>query len=220
MGPDTLVVITRSGNPRDYTPLIIGLSAPILVAIVTGINIYVQRRIADKAVETQQRLSADAIAVQRDTAAQTVSTQLEIARKQNVVESRQEWGKELRETVADFRSMATLLSLRARQEEDHTLKVSDPTTASIADLLRLQGLIRLYLDLRKESHNQIYKTVQAASVWATSRKEVEAAIAAKPPNDKYKEARKYKNLGDALATLDNQVSELLEANWGKIKEGR
>jgi hypothetical protein len=219
MIPDTVVVINRTIPPTDYTPLIIGLSAPILVAIATGINIFVQRRIADKAVETQQQLSADAIAVQQQIAAQTVTTQLDIARKENVVQSRREWGGDVRATFASFRSVAGSLALKTARAGSEGLKRDESEIKEVAELFRLQALIRLYLDLSKESHNAIYDTVVAVNHLVTLREDVEAARTETPDTGKYRRARKFKTIGEAFVTLDDQVSDLLESNWEKIKAG-
>jgi len=227
MIPDTVFVIGPA-HSTDYTPLIIGLSAPILVALAAGVNIYVQRRIAekavktqreiaDRAVETQQKLSAAAIEVQRETAAQTVATQLDIAKTENVVQSRREWGRDVRATFASFRSVAGTLALRRRIEDG--LQRDETTLKEIAELFRLQALIRLYLDLNNESHNETYDTVVAINHLVTLRDEVEAARKEKPDTGQYRRARKYQTVGEAFLDLDNQVSDLLESNWKKIKAG-
>lgn len=155
---------------------------------------------------------------QRDIAEKTVATQLEIARRANVVESRREWIKELRSAVAEFQSAATALGFLGTNRPN-TLESKEKFAADFAEVLRLQAAIVLLLDKTKPTHVDVATIVQAVNQFCLFREGIEEARSKGGADSRFVEARKYPSIGKAFEALDYHVGILIEAAWDKIKKG-
>jgi hypothetical protein len=175
---DTIVVVSTSAVRTDYTPLFSGIVASMLVAAMAFFGTWTQRSIARAGIKTQ----------------------LGIARRANVVQSRREWMTTLRSAVAAFEAEASALALlgeTTKNDEDRRLH-----NKATAELIRLQTSVILLLNLKKPSHVAVYDALRG--IWAHARypATVEAERKQVGKDLEYPEAQKYETLGEALGALD------------------
>lgn len=223
--PDTLIVFTHSNKGVDYTPMLSGVVASILVAgmawwstrkqqQISAAATTTQRQIAEEATRTQRQIAEETITAQRQIAAEGFTTQLELGRRQHVIESRREWIRGLREATAAFEEKA--LGLReARLHPDTSGPAKRAELRS--EVLRLSTLIVLHLDLAKEEHRAIVRTLNGVMGWAQTSGQL-------PPEEEdegesLQRARLYPSFIDASKALDAAVRVVIEGAWQKIRRG-
>jgi hypothetical protein len=218
--PDTIVVISQAPTTTgaDWTVILSGLGAAVIVGAIAGWTTWVQRGMARKTIDTQRQLADSSAQTQRTISDKQFETQLEIARRASVVQSRQEWARELRSAVGSFESVATSLTLSAGKPARP--EAIDARKANLAAISQWQAVIRLFLDLRKPDHVEITRTLSAIWEFAVFPDAVEAERNSKEPGTgDFLDARKYANIGEAFGALNAKVSAVLEAAWQKVKAG-
>jgi hypothetical protein len=207
INPDTLIVISGSPPAKDYSALLSGLLASVLVAVMAWYSTRTQRKIAEEATVTQRGLAKD-----------SVDAQLEIATIAQVGESRREWRRELRKAIAEFESTALSLSdiekSHSQQASASASSVGSPRDP--VELMRLMTLIALMLDPKEPGHADVIKCVNAVTGFAI---QGDDGIPAAKPNEARTLtcAREFKSMGDALRSLDLGARVVLEKEWEKIK---
>jgi hypothetical protein len=218
VAPDTLVIISKSVPHTDYTPLFSGIAASVLVAAMALYSTWTQRGIAEKMMIAQRELSDAATATQREIAKQGVDAQLETARRARIVESRREWMRELRQSVAGFEAAAFAVADRSPIGTVNPPPTDEQRLEHRAEIMRLMTTIVLLLDENKQEHRAIAKGLNAVAGWAVNDSET---LPPPKPNESIilTEARRFADPGAATVALDRAVRKVLEAAWQKIRLG-